>query len=377
MGAAARGRDQVHVGLSYRVDTGLVGRDPGQRPVDGLVGLGFTALERGADDGVDALERIGHVIRQAVGVLPDDILFGGFIDKAHFEIRAEHSLGTQQMLQARGGDTGAVEIRIVRPEMQHRAGFRLGTGAQLDQFACLVAVFKTHLVVCATAPHLNDELGGQRVDHGHAHTVQPAGILIVLRRELAPGMQAREDQLDPGDAVLAMGVHGHAAPIIDHRQAAVGVERDFDGFGVAGQCLVHAVIDDLLGQMVRARGLGEHTRSLSNRIQPGEHFDIGGIVLIGHSKSQTGVMAGQGKPGTDRWQEMVRLAQGCCRFIRAPLSSRVHSVSCKTRVAARAVPRSRLASATPPIFNCLWAAQPFGTSVPKLTTRRQYSVPAH
>ena len=75
---------------------------------------------RGAFNNTHAVDLGGHVISQAVSVLPDDILFGGFIDKAHLQVRAEHSLGTQQMLQARGGDTGAVEIRIVRPEMQHR-----------------------------------------------------------------------------------------------------------------------------------------------------------------------------------------------------------------------------------------------------------------
>jgi hypothetical protein len=54
----------------------------------------------------------------------------------------------------------------------------------------------------------------QRVDHRHADPVQAAGEAVVLVRKLAAGVQPGEDQLDPGDALLGVDVHRHAAAVV-------------------------------------------------------------------------------------------------------------------------------------------------------------------
>ncbi len=51
-----------------------------------------------------------------------------------------------------------------------------------------------------------------------------------------------------------------------NEKTAVGEQLHLDGFGEARQCLVHAVVDDLLGQMVGAGCVGVHARTLAHRV---------------------------------------------------------------------------------------------------------------
>jgi len=69
-------------------------------------------------------------------------------------------------------------------------------------------------------------------------------------------------------------VHRHAAAVVGDFHRAVVEDRDFDGFRMARQGLVDGVVDDLLGQVVRAGCVGVHARTALDRVQAAEDFDV-------------------------------------------------------------------------------------------------------
>ncbi len=64
----------------------------------------------------------------------------------------------------------------------------------------------------------------------------------------------------------------------------VGVELDLDAVGVAGDRLVHGVVEHLRHQVVQGALVGAadvHARALADRLQPFEHLDVGGAIGAG------------------------------------------------------------------------------------------------
>ena len=103
--------------------------------------------------------------------------------------------------------------------------------------------------------------------------MQAASRLIGLVGEFAAGVQLGQDHLDPGDFLLRMQVHRHAATIIDHGQRIVGMQDHADLAGMTGNRLIHTIVDDFLRQVIGARGVGIHTGAFFDRIQAGQDFD--------------------------------------------------------------------------------------------------------
>ncbi|MNQ56832.1 hypothetical protein D3C85_709670 [compost metagenome] len=171
-----------------------------------------------------------------------------------------------------------VEILGIRPEMHAGAGVALADAAHDFQLAGLEAVGEGHQVFAAIALDPHVDAGGQRVHHRDADAVQATGELVVLVGELAAGMQLGEDQLDAGHPFLGVDIHRHAAAVVEYLQGIVLVEDHLHALGVAGQGLVHAVVDDFLGQVVGPRGVGVHARALAYRVEAGEDFD--GIRVV-------------------------------------------------------------------------------------------------
>jgi hypothetical protein len=102
--------------------------------------------------------------------------------------------------------------------------------------------------------------------------VQPAGKLVVLVGKLGPGVQLEQDHLHTGDALFRVDVRGHAAAVVGHAQGPVRMQNHVDAAGKAGNGLVHAVVDHLLGQVVGPLGVGVHARSPANRVQAFKHL---------------------------------------------------------------------------------------------------------
>ena len=96
-------------------------------------------------------------------------------------------------------------------------------------------------------------------------------------------MQARQDQFDAGDLFFRVLVDRHAAAIIDDFQGPVAAQLDVDALAMAGNGLIDAVIDDLMGQVIGpGNGIRIHPRPAANGIQPAQHLDIGGVVILTH-----------------------------------------------------------------------------------------------
>ena len=112
--------------------------------------------------------------------------------------------------------------------------------------------------------------------------MQAAGELVGLVGEFAAGVQAGEDELDAAHFLLGMDVDRHAAAVVRDLQGAVLEEGDVDLLAVAGDRLIDAVVDDLVGQVVGPRGVRVHARAAAHGLQAGEDFDIGGGVGLIH-----------------------------------------------------------------------------------------------
>ena len=75
-----------------------------------------------------------------------------------------------------------------------------------------------------------------------------------------------------------------AAAVVGDGQVAVGAEMHLDAVGVAGDRLVHRVVDDLGEEVVQRIGVGAadiHARAAPDRLQPLEDLDVGGGIDVG------------------------------------------------------------------------------------------------
>ncbi|MEY9097155.1 hypothetical protein ABIA24_000064 [Sinorhizobium fredii] len=94
-------------------------------------------------------------------------------------------------------------------------------------------------------------------------------------------------------------IRRNAAAVIRHGAGTIGIERDGDDVGVAGQRLVDRVVDDLVDHVVQTGaivGIADiHARPLADGVQALQHLDGIGTIFggragfglrdIGHSAS--------------------------------------------------------------------------------------------
>ena len=134
----------------------------------------------------------------------------------------------------------------------------------------------------ALAADLGVDAAGEGVDHGNADAVQAAGDGISAAAELAAGVQDGHDDFHRGLVLGGVHVHGDAAAIVDHLDAAVGLQHDFDVRAVAGQGLVDRVVHHFIDQVVQAArsgGSDVHARALPDRFQAFKYGDVAGAVF--------------------------------------------------------------------------------------------------
>ncbi len=112
--------------------------------------------------------------------------------------------------------------------------------------------------------------------------MQAAGVFVILVREFAARVQAREDQFHATDFLFRVHVHRHAAAVVRHLDEAIALHHHRDVLRVSGQRLVDAVVDDFLHEMIGTAGVGVHARSPADRVESGQDFDGIGIVTSAH-----------------------------------------------------------------------------------------------
>ena len=276
VGAALGGGDQVDV--AFRNGVAALGQPchgPGYR-LSVAVQLAHEGFVR---DGFNFLKTVGQVFLQAVFVEPGFFFAFVFVAEGYRQARAQHRLGPQGVAQAPDGKTDRVEIDRIGPEADGSAGVALAYLAGDFQLLLHVTVGKADEVLVPIPFDFHLQPGGEGVDHRHADTVQAAGKLVVLVGKFGPGMQLEQNHLHAGDAFFRVDVRGHAATVVGHAQGTVGVQDHVDAFGETGNGLVHAIVDDLLGQMVGTLGIGVHARTPAHRVQSLEDLQRGGVVV--------------------------------------------------------------------------------------------------
>ena len=139
--------------------------------------------------------------------------------------------------------------------------------ADLVQLGLGLAVIEIDLVFLAIAAHLHFHLRGKGVHNGNADAMQTAGNLVAFTAEFAAGVQNGKHDLDGGDLLLGMLVHGNTAAVVLAGDGIVGMDGHLDGIAVPGQGLVHGVVDHLVNQVVQTAGAGGadvHARAFAN-----------------------------------------------------------------------------------------------------------------
>ena len=84
--------------------------------------------------------------------------------------------------------------------------------------------------------------------------------------------------------VFWMGVDGDPATVIPDGYSPVRTERQLDPTGVAGDGLIHGVIQNLCDQMVQGmfiRATDIHTRTMPDRLKAFQYFNIFGGIAAG------------------------------------------------------------------------------------------------
>jgi hypothetical protein len=135
------------------------------------------------------------------------------------------------------------------------------------------------------AGDFDDGAGGERVDDADPDSVEAAGSRIGLALELAARMERGHDHLERRLAgIFGMRVDRDAAAVVGDGEAVAGLQRDLDARRVAGDRLVHRIVDDLGGEMVEGARVGAadvHAGTAAHRLEPFEHLDRRGVVILG------------------------------------------------------------------------------------------------
>ncbi len=209
-----------------------------------------------------------------------------------------------QLLVARPADLDAAEqIGLGARHLEHALGLEcglrsenLGIGmeahpgaalvrraAELLQLALGLAALEVHVVVLLLAPDVDLHAVGQRVGDRDADAVQAAGGVVDLAVELAAGVQRAHDHFQRRLVLeLRMRVDRNAAAVVGDGNEAVGRHLDLDERGVAGQRLVHGVVDHLGEQVVQRLLVGAadiHAGTPPHRLETLQHLDVlGGVA---------------------------------------------------------------------------------------------------
>ena len=148
-----------------------------------------------------------------------------------------------------------------------------------------LAAAEAQEMLLAVAPDVQVEMLGQRVDDRCADPVQAARDLVGVLVELPAGVELGEDHVGGRDALFLVDVDRHAAAVVAHRDRAVAMQDDFQPVAVARQRLVDRIVDDLVDHVVQAGavvGVADiHARTLAHRVQPAQHLDRIGAVVLG------------------------------------------------------------------------------------------------
>jgi hypothetical protein len=235
----------------------------------------------------------------------------------------------EALLEHRAVVVDRLEDLEVRQEADARAA-AVRLGALLEVAGRLAALVRLGVLV-AVAPDGQVEPLGEGVDDGDADAVEAAGHLVAAAvAELAAGVEDGQHDLRRGALLLLHRVDRDTSPVVGDRDGVVRVDDDLDLVGLAGEGLVHGVVDHLVDQVVESTGAGRadvHARPLPDGLEPLEDGDVLGVVaavarvllLVRQPAPSVVEAAGAASIVMKRPRPRGSAAHGPGRYIRPPL----------------------------------------------------------
>ena len=122
----------------------------------------------------------------------------------------------------------------------------------------------------------------QRVDHGYADAVQPAGNFVGIFVEFAAGVKFGQYHFGRGDLFSGVDIDRNTAPVVDDRDAVIDVNFDLNGIAMAGQRFIDGVVDNFEDKMMQsalASVADIHAGTFAHRFQAFQNFDVFGAIF--------------------------------------------------------------------------------------------------
>ncbi len=221
-----------------------------------------------------------HIFRDAAVVVVDLLAAGPQVLQLELKAAVEESQLAQAVLEG-------VEIKLQVAE-------DLGVGHEMDLGAVALgradvlhlgdghALLVALLVGAALAA---DGGHGPAGEGGHglgAHAVEAGGGLVGALVELGARAHGGHHHLEGGLAGLGMHVHGDAAAVVAHEDGVVHIDLNNHHLAVAGQVLVHGVVDQLVNEVVQAAGgdvADVHARAAADVVGIAQHLDTARAIV--------------------------------------------------------------------------------------------------
>ncbi len=234
---------------------------------------------------------LGEMVGEAAGELED----GGFGDFGAGQrgVAAPADLDAGEEIGFRAGELvdpdrdersiGAENLRVRR----ERGGGAAAVGGRADllELRSREAPGEALAVKLLLTRDFDDGFSRKSVDHADANAVESAGRGVGFSLEFSPGVERGHDHFERRLArIFRVSVHRDSAAVVGDRQAIAGAELDLDTAGVAGDRFVHAVVDDLGGEVVERARVGPadvHAGAPADRLEPLQHLDRRRVVALG------------------------------------------------------------------------------------------------
>ena len=131
--------------------------------------------------------------------------------------------------------------------------------------------------------HLHLKPLAQRVHDRYPDAVQSARHLVGVLVELSPRMEHRHDDLERGPFFSLVKVCRYTAPVVQHGDGSVFVDRHVDIAGKSRERFVDRVVDNLVHKVVEAANAhvaDVHRGPPANGLEALEDGDVFGAVVV-------------------------------------------------------------------------------------------------
>jgi hypothetical protein len=111
--------------------------------------------------------------------------------------------------------------------------------------------------------------------------MQPTGDFIASSTKLSAGVQYGHNDFESRALHLRVHIYRDTPPVIDHRNAAVAMDVDFDPVAIARQSFVDRIVDDFVNEVVQRFDICPthiHARATAYCFQTFQDLDIFGFV---------------------------------------------------------------------------------------------------